>query len=94
MSKFDFYEIVRIVTENEKYKDINGKLATVKGKAKNEESDEWVYGVIVSGSDEMIRRVYEKDLQYTGMKAIPEPSAGKIKIQVDPDTGEAKIIDE
>jgi hypothetical protein len=95
-SKFDFYEIVKVISLDPIQKDINGKLGVIRGKAQNEITHEWSYGIVIDGTDGMVRRVYEKDLQYTGQKADPKDfeSGESIKVKVDPKTGRGYLSDD
>lgn len=92
-SKFDFYEIVKIVSDDPKHKDINEKLGVVRGKVLNEVTHEWIYGISIYESDGTIRRLYEKNLQSTGKKADPKEfqTDDTIRIKVDPKTGMGKL---
>lgn len=95
INKYDFYDIVRIISDNPNHSEINGKLGVVRGMAQNEVTQEWSYGVSILESDGTICRVYEKHLQHTGKKADPKDFqiGVSIKIQVDRESGEGHIID-
>ena len=95
-SKFDFYEIVTINTQNPKRKNLNGQRAAVL--AKGQESDEpdalikyydiWVYQL------EKVFSFHEDELLATGEFDKRENffSGESIRVSVDPETGEGKIV--
>jgi hypothetical protein len=92
-NKFDFYEIVKIISDDPKHHDINGKLGAIRGMVQNEVTHEWIYGISIYESDGLIRRVYEKYLRSTGNKADPKEfmTDDSIKVQVDPPTGKGYV---
>lgn len=94
-NKHNFHDIVKIVSENSRHAELNGKLAVIRGMAQNEVTQEWSYGVSVCDSDGMVLRFYEKDLRATGKKANPNDfqTGESVKIHVDPETGEGRIVD-
>lgn len=92
-SKFDFNEIVKIRSLDPKQRDINGKLGVIRGKAQNEITHEWSYGIVIYDSDGRVRRIHEKELEYTGQKADPKDSETKerIKVKINLNTGRGYI---
>ena len=98
-SKFDFYEIVRVSSKKEALKVINYKEGVIIGKSQDEEDPRiFYYAVDIindSGEIEDGWSIEEIDLKETGKKADPAKFAyvDSVKIVVDPDTGEGKVID-
>lgn len=94
-SKFDFNEIVKVVSNDPKDKSINGTTVVVRGKAQNEETGKWTYGVVVIGKRGTVWRVKEENLFSTGKKANPDDfkPVGTVRVRVDPETGEGYIVD-
>ena len=96
-SKFDFYEVVRIHSNDIKHQQFNGHLGIIRGKVQNEKTGKWIYGVSIHEKNyESIHRFYECHLQKTGQKTNPKDyeSGEVVKIRVDPKTGEGEIIEE
>lgn len=98
-SKFDFYEIVKVFSSKKELKVINHKEGVIIGKSQDEEDPQiFYYAVDIindAGEIEDGWSIEEIDLQKTGKKADREKFAyvDSVKIVVDPDTGEGKIID-
>ena len=96
-SKFDFYEIVKLLSDDPKHAGLTGKLVVIRGKVQHEKTGEWIYGVSLyeKRGYGIIRRVYEKYLVATGKKADPsEFETGQtIKVSVDPKTDEGSAAE-
>jgi hypothetical protein len=95
-SLYDFYDIVQIISTDPKHRSMKGKFAVIRGKAQDEETNEWFYGVRIINSEGFIVSFDEKDLKSTGKKANPKDyeSVGSIKVRVDPETGEGSIVED
>jgi hypothetical protein len=94
-SKFDFYEIVKVITDKPSCAQINGELGVVSGKAQNEETGKWTYGISIYSDDDLVWCVDEKDIYPTGKKADPKDhyTGETIKVRVDPKTGKGYLVD-
>ncbi len=93
-SKFDFYEIVEIVTFDPKKKWLNGKLGYVCGKAEPEEESNlqsWGYALSVFGL-EYVQSFEENELKSTGnfFDKSTLPNFGSIRVAVKDGAGEVK----
>lgn len=93
-SKFDFYEIVEIVTTDSKKVWLNGKLGYVCGKAEPEvgtESQTWGYALSVFGV-EYVQSFEENELKSTGdfFDKSTLPNLGSIRVSVSNGAGEVK----
>lgn len=93
-SKFDFYEIVEIVTTDPKKIWLNGKIGYVCGKAEPEvgtQSQMWGYAVSVFGV-EYVQSFEENELKSTGnfFDKSTLPNLGSIRVSVKGGVGEAK----
>ena len=92
-SKFDFYEIVKIVTSDPNKLELYGKLGYIRGKAAPEtaESQEWGYAVSLFDLDNTWS-FEENELESAGKffdkNAIPD--YGKIRVLVN-DKGEGSV---
>ena len=64
--KFDFFEVVRIATRDDKYIAINGQLATVVGRTPTVDQNSWIYAVSVE-SDAKTWSCFENQLEWTGV---------------------------
>lgn len=99
-SKFDFYEIVKIVSNKLSLKKINGKFGVVRGKSQSEDNPSiFAYAVsILNQEGEVVEcwNIFEEDLQPTGKKSNPAKhrTGQEVKVYVDPKTGKGKIIDQ
>lgn len=99
-SKYDFDDIVKVVSNKPVLKKINGRLGIVIGKAQGEENPEIFYYTINILDSFGIRTgcwsVTEDDLQPTGKIATPNnfKTGITVKVKVDPKTGEGSLIDE
>jgi len=95
-SKFDFYEIVKVNSSKNALREINNSEGVIRGKAQNEETGRWGYGVSIYKDNGLIWHIMEEDLQFTGRKADPKDfEAGEtVKVQVDPKTGEGSLPDQ
>lgn len=82
-SKFGFYEIVKVVSNNERLKKIHGLEIIVKGKA--EEDEIWSYAVRIPSG--YIWDVNEDDIINTGKFANPEDykNMDSVRLRVLPD---------
>lgn len=94
-SKFDFYEIVTVITDKPSCSQINGEMGVVMGKAQDEDTGEWSYGVSIYSDEGLLWRVDEKDIYSTGKKANPTDfyTGETIKVRVDPKTGEGTVVE-
>lgn len=61
MNKFNFYEIVKIVSKNPNLSEVNGKEATILAMAENDDGT-WGYGVTFSDDDSEGWYIDEVDL--------------------------------
>jgi len=95
-NKFNFYEIVRIVSDKPKHAEINGATGVVAGMAQNEETGRWTYGVSIDKLDGLVRRMDEDSLVSIGVVGKREDfyTGESIKVRVDPKTGEGYIVDD
>ena len=95
-NKFNFYEVVKVITNLDKLKEINGSLGVILGMSQNELTDEWIYGVSIDKDEGLVWSIKEKYLQSTGEKRSREDfySGETIRVQVDPKTGEGNIVEE
>jgi len=93
LNKFDFYDIVKIVRNENP--ELVGKLAIIRGISQDEETGQWIYCVRFYDNDELLFGVCEPDVISTDQKADPEmfKPVGTVKVQVDPESGEGKIVD-
>ena len=93
-SKFEFYEVVKIVTDCEHYQEANGLEAVVLGMSENE-SGVWGYSVQVFESEESWS-LPESELASTGKKLTRSEiyDGSSVSVAVDPETGEGSVIDE
>jgi|688.fasta_scaffold552452_2 hypothetical protein len=94
-SKFDFYDVVKINSSRNILKKINGSEGVVLGKAQNEETGLWSYGVSVYKDNDLVWHVLEEDLLATGKKADPKnfEVVETIRVLVNPETGEGYLPD-
>lgn len=95
-NKFNFNDVVKIVSSKSSHKEINGELGVIKGMVQCEETAEWIYGVAIYKQEGLIWRVKEDSLVSTGEKADSKEfmSSESVKVRVDPKTGKGKIIDD
>lgn len=89
-SKFDFYEVVKVVSNNVRLKKIWSMEVIVSGKA--EEDGVWSYAVSIP--DGLVWSVDENDIISTGKFVNPEDykSVDSVRIRVLPD-GSGEIIE-
>lgn len=88
---FKFYEVVKVVSEQNTLREINGLTAAVLGMVQGDQG-KWRYGISVFDTDEGWD-VMESDLVATGshMKREDFYDGSSIQIVVDPETGEGNI---
>lgn len=92
-SKFDFYEVVKIITDDPKYAEVNGKEGAILGMAQNSDG---IWGYAVEIFDEIDGWSFPEDALVTlGYKMKREDfyTGETIRVEVDPVTGEGKISD-
>lgn len=98
--KYDFYDIVKIVSDKPKLQEINGKIGVITGVSTPEDSSRsYAYAVDIlnsMGEPEDGWFVHEEDLQTTGKKADRSTfeAIESIKVRVDPKTGESHIVED
>lgn len=96
--KFEFYEIVRISSDDPKHKYLTGCLGVVRGMVQNENTGDWIYGISLKKEKECgeIWRFYETQLCSTGKKAKPEDfiTDQSVKVRVNHKSGKGEIVDE
>ena len=97
-AEYEFYEIVKITSPKllERFRS-NELYGYIKGKAQDEESLTWVYGVIlINNKVKNVFSIDSNDLQPTGKKVDPslDASVGNVKIFVDPKTGNGRLSEE
>lgn len=95
-NKFNFYDIVKIVSEKSSLKKVNNNFGIIRGMSQNEETGEWGYGVLVCNDENLAWDILESDLQSTGKKANSDTyNFGKIvKVSVDPETNKGGVMDD
>lgn len=91
---FQFYEVVKVVSENSTLREINGMTGTILGMAQND-NGEWGYGVQILETNENWD-ISESDLVATGkhMKREDFYDGTSVKVTVDPETGEGDVSDD
>lgn len=91
-SKFEFYEIVRIVSDCQCYQEVNDLEAVVMGMSENE-SGVWGYSVQVLETEESWS-LSESELVSTGKKLTRDDiyDGSSVRVAVDPESGEGSII--
>lgn len=90
-SKFDFNEIVTVISDKPKYASIRGKRGIIKGKSGTDEDEDYIVGYGVSILDandnfEMCWFLLEEDLQSTGQNADPKLFDAGMTIRVSVDS--------
>lgn len=78
-SKFDFYEVVRITTDDADFKDVNGKEAVVRAKVQCDDG-QWYYGVELKSGYTVA--LYESQLVGLGKYVDKENYAKRDTIKV------------
>ena len=93
-NKFQFYEVVKVVSVNPKLSEIAGKFGAILGMAQNDDGT-WGYSVHVFNEEDGWD-VMESDLEATGkiMRREDFYDGSSIRIRVDPETGEGSIVDD
>lgn len=92
-SKFDFYEIVDIVTTNPKKIWLNGKKGYIRGKSEPEDGEDETYGYAVSVFGvKYLQSFEENELKSTGnfFDKSTLPNFGSIRVAVKDGAGEVK----
>lgn len=94
-NKFDFYEVVKVVSNKPNLQEINGKEGTIIGMSKNEQTGNWGYAVTIHESEDGWD-ILECDLRSTGKKRKREEfyTGETVKVRVDPETGESILVDD
>ena len=98
-SKFNFYEIVKVVSLKATLRKVNGKVGVITGKSQSEEDPAvFAYAVTILSEGGLPNDgwfIFEEDLQPTGKKADPKDflTGESMKVEVDPNTGHGRIID-
>lgn len=98
-SKYNFYDIVKVVSSKPALKKVNGKLGVIRGKSQSEvDFTIFAYAVDILNDVGMVKDgwfIFEEDLQPTGKKADPNDfqTGESVEIQVDPRTGKGYIPD-
>ncbi|MBB71512.1 MAG: hypothetical protein CMF50_03860 [Legionellales bacterium] len=95
--ELNFYEIVRVISDKDDCKAIKNKLFVVRGKVYDDEKHEWLYSASLlekKGYGEIVS-FSASELEATGKEADPNDfmTGESVRVQVDPETGEGKIID-
>lgn len=92
-SKFDFYEIVKVVSDNPNIKVINGLEGVIVGKEYDEGTSRWSYGVKISAENGLVWRIYEEELSSLGKIADAKElyTSKTIRVAMDPITREGTI---
>ena len=88
---FQYYEVVKVVSENSTLREINGMTGAILGMAQND-NGEWSYGVQILETNENWD-IRESDLVATGklMKRGDFYDDSSVKVVVDPETGEGNM---
>lgn len=83
-SKFNFYEIVRICTEEKKYREVYGKEAFVCGKVQDDKDGVWYYVVSLIDSGFTVS-LCEHHIESLGRfsKAEDHSTGESVKVYVD-----------
>jgi hypothetical protein len=95
-NKFNFYEIVKVLSKKSNLQEINGCEGVVKGKSQCEDTGNWGYAVSIYKDNGIVWDIMEEDLISTGKlddhsKYSPTEH---VKIQVDLKTGKGEIVDD
>lgn len=98
-SKFNFDEIVKIISTKPSLAVYNGKLGIIKGKSQSEEKPNlFAYSVdVINENGEIVacKFIFESDLKATGKDfASKTEYVGTAKVRVDPRTGEGELVNE
>jgi len=97
-SKFEFYEVVKVVSEKKELKKIKGKLGIITGKSQNEiNPSTFSYAVDILDENENVIDgwcIYEEDLESTGRTIDSKKlfTGQSVKIKVNPQTEEGEIV--
>ena len=89
-NKFNFYEIVKVISKKDKLKKIHGLEAPIRGMIQ-EDDGIWGYDIILPTG--YLHGVQEDDIQTTGKFANPDDykPVGTVRVRVLPD-GSGEII--
>lgn len=92
-SKFDFYDVIKVITDKKHLQEINGSLGAVMGMSQHEETGEWSYGVSIDNDEGLVWTLKAEDMLATGQKRSREDyySGETVRVSVDPETGEGKL---
>ena len=92
-NKYEFYEISIVKSHKRELGNINGLEGIIYGMSQNEETGKWGYAVWLYQKEE-VWDILEEDLQPTGKKSDPKGfyTGGRIRVSVDPKTGEGEVI--
>lgn len=95
-NKYDFDDIVIVVGKKKSLDRIRNKGGIIQGMVQDEVTTEWVYAVEVPNDNGIVWSIYESDLMPTNEKSDPDQSqsVGSIRVQVDPNTGEGRVVDD
>ncbi len=95
-NKFEYYEIVKVMSPKQDLQEINGEEGVIRGMSKSDETGEWGYAVCIYKDNGFVWDIMECDLIVTGKFATPsDHSIGQsVRIKVDPKTGEGELVDE
>ena len=91
ISLFRFYEVVRIASDNHRYKQINGLSGYISGMAQNDDGN-WIYAVFIFET-ERVWSLAEPDLVSNGtfVKKEDFETEERVNITVNPRTGEGMV---
>lgn len=92
-NKFDFYEIVRVNSDDLSHASLNGKLGVVRGMAEDERAEVWIYGVSLYDEGGLVQRFFEEQIESTGKMAGRDEfvTEDSVRVTTNPDSGEGKI---
>jgi hypothetical protein len=99
MRKYDFDELVQVISNKKILSKVNGRVGIIVGYADKEtEHDDYTYAVSFydeNGNQEEGWSISEEDLQSTGKKIKFEQNKPivHVRVKVDPKTGEGTIIE-
>ena len=95
-NKFNFYEVVRIVSNKPELLELNNKLGVITGMSQNESDPSiFCYAVDILNEDKEVIdgwSIYSEDLVTTGKKINPSQlfTSDIIKVEVSKKTGEGR----
>lgn len=92
LSKFEFYEVIKIVSDCKHYQEVNDFEAVVLGMSENESGD-WGCSVQVIESEESWS-LSESELISTGKKLTRSDlyDGSSVRVAVDPESSEGSIV--